>query len=87
MTVTTQERFDRILIEHLGIDPAIIKPETSLSDDLGADSLDVIELFMAVEEEFEIKILDEEERGVATVSDATQLIERKLEAKAQRAAA
>lgn len=81
-----EERFNRILVEHLGIDRERISPEAMLEDDLGADSLDIVELQMSVEEEFEIAIPDEEWRRGATVATCIQLIERKLAAKMPAAA-
>ena len=58
-----------VMAEQLGIDPAEIKPEANILDDLGADSLDVVELVMALEEIFDIEVPDEAVEGLNTVGD------------------
>ena len=62
-----EERVQKIVCEQLGVSPEEVKLEASFIDDLGADSLDTVELVMAFEEEFEIEIPDEEAEGIATV--------------------
>ena len=59
MSVSIMERVKKVVIEQLSVDEAEIKPEASFTDDLGADSLDSVELVMALEEEFSIEIPDE----------------------------
>jgi acyl carrier protein len=65
-----QERVKEIIVEQLGVDAAEVTPEASFIDDLGADSLDTVELVMAFEEEFDIEIPDEVAEKIATVKDA-----------------
>ena len=64
----------KIVADHLGIDEAKVAEESSFIDDLGADSLDTVELVMAFEEEFEIEIPDEEAEGIQTVKNAVDYI-------------
>jgi len=66
-----------IIVEQLGVDDEEVSPKTSFVDDLGADSLDVVELIMAMEEEFDIEIPDEDAESIATVLDAIEYIEAK----------
>ncbi|MBN1774967.1 MAG: acyl carrier protein [Oscillospiraceae bacterium] len=68
------ENVKAILIEQLGIDGESISPESSLIDDLNADSLDMVELVMAMEQEFGISIPDEEAERIKTVGDAIDFI-------------
>ncbi|MDD3958745.1 MAG: acyl carrier protein [Clostridiaceae bacterium] len=68
------ENVKAILIEQLGIDGDSITPESSLIDDLNADSLDMVELVMAMEQEFGISIPDEEAERIKTVGDAIDFI-------------
>ena len=70
-----QERVKGIIAEQLGVDEAEITAEASFVEDLGADSLDTVELVMALEEEFGIEIPDEEAEKIATVKDAVSYIE------------
>ncbi len=80
MTETdTFERVKGIIAEQLGIDEGEIRPESSFVDDLGADSLDVVELIMALEEEFGIEIPDEDVEQMSTVEEAVEYIESKVE--------
>lgn len=69
------DRVKKIVIEHLGADEDKVVPEASFIDDLGADSLDTVELVMAFEEEFDIEIPDEAAEKIQTVKDATDYIE------------
>lgn len=66
-----------IVAEQLSVDVAEIKPESSFQNDLGADSLDTVELVMALEEAFEIEIPDEAAEGIATVQNAVDFIASK----------
>ena len=72
---STQERVQRIVCEQLGVSEEEVTKTASFIDDLGADSLDTVELVMAFEEEFEIEIPDEEAEKIATVQDAISYIE------------
>ena len=66
-----------IVAEQLSVDLGEVKPEASFANDLGADSLDTVELVMALEEEFDIEIPDEAAEGIATVNDAVEYIKEK----------
>ena len=67
----------QIVVEHLGIDESKVTPEAKFIDDLGADSLDTVELVMAFEEEFGSEISDSEAEKILTVGDAIKFIENK----------
>lgn len=73
---TVFDRVKGIVVEQLGVDEAEVTPEASFVDDLGADSLDVVELVMALEEEFEIEIPDEDAEKIVKVSEAVKYIEQ-----------
>jgi len=75
MAADTLERVKKIIVEQLGVEEAEVTPEASITDDLGADSLDQVELVMAFETEFGIDIPDEEAEKIKTVGDAVQKIE------------
>ena len=66
----TEERVKKIVVEHLSVDADKVKREASFIDDLGADSLDTVELVMAFEEEFGVEIPDEAAEKIQTVGDA-----------------
>lgn len=66
-----------IIVEQLGVDPERVKPEASFIDDLGADSLDIVELVMAMEEEFGIEIPDSDAEKLRTVSDVQNYLQSK----------
>lgn len=66
-----------IIVDQLGVDEKDVSETASFSDDLGADSLDVVELVMALEEEFEIEIPDEDAEKIGTVGQAVSYIEEK----------
>ena len=68
------EKIQKIISEQLGIDPQEVKLESSFVDDLGADSLDVVELIMALETEFDLEIPDEEAEKVKTVGNVVDYI-------------
>lgn len=68
------ERLKKVIAEVLSVDPDEIKPESTFLDDLGADSLDVFQIIMGIEEEFDIEIPAEKAEEVATVEDAIEMI-------------
>jgi acyl carrier protein len=74
-TSTTFDKVKKIIVEQLGVDEAEVTPEASITDDLGADSLDQVELVMAFETEFNIDIPDEEAEKIKTVGDAVAKID------------
>lgn len=75
---TTAQRVTKIIAQHLGVDEDKVVEDASFIKDLGADSLDTVELVMAFEEEFGIEIIDEEAENIQTVSDAIKTIEAKI---------
>jgi acyl carrier protein len=74
------EKVQKIVSEQLGVDQEEVKPEASFQNDLGADSLDTVELVMALEEEFEIEIPDEAAEKIETVQKAVDYINSKVPA-------
>lgn len=74
--MTTFERVQQILVDHLGVESSKITEHASIIDDLGADSLDVVEVLIAVEQEFDVDVDDSEWNDVLTVGDAVKLIDR-----------
>ena len=70
----TADRVKKIVVEHLGVEPEKVTPEASFIDDLGADSLDIVELVMAFEEEFNVEIPDDAAEKIQTVGDAIGFI-------------
>ncbi len=76
---TVEERVKDVIVAQLGIDPSEVKPEASYVDDLGADSLDTVELVMALEEEFGIEIPDEEAEKIKTVGETIEHIKVKIQ--------
>jgi acyl carrier protein len=71
------DRVKAIIAEQLGVKPEEVVPEASFIDDLGADSLDTVELIMALEEEFSVEIPDEDAEKMTTVADSIRYIEQK----------
>jgi acyl carrier protein len=71
-----EERVKQIIVEQLGVDEAEVTPTASFVDDLGADSLDTVELVMAFEEAFEIEIPDEEAEKIQTVKNAIEYVQK-----------
>ena len=69
----------KILVDQLDVDKDAIAPESSIIDDLGADSLDIVDMVMSLEEEFDIEIPDEEIEAMKTVGDIVKFIEAKSE--------
>jgi acyl carrier protein len=74
--MAVEERVKSIIVEQLGVDAEEVKPEASFVEDLGADSLDTVELIMAFEEEFGVEISDEEAEKIKRVKDAIDYIEK-----------
>ena len=70
-----KEKVKKIIVDHLGVDAAKVTDDASFIDDLGADSLDTVELVMAFEEEFGSEISDSEDEKILTVGDAIKFIE------------
>ena len=79
--MAVQEKITEIIVEQLGVKPEEVTPEASFVDDLGADSLDTVELVMALEEEFGIEIPDEDAEKIQTVGDAVKYIQEKAKPK------
>jgi acyl carrier protein len=75
MSGTIAERVKKIVVDHLGVDEAKVTESASFIDDLGADSLDTVELVMAFEEEFGVEIPDDAAEKITTVKDAISYIE------------
>lgn len=73
-----EKRVKEIIVEQLGVDASEVTPEASFIDDLGADSLDTVELVMAFEEEFDIEIPDTDAEKMATVGDAIKYLKEKI---------
>jgi acyl carrier protein len=78
---SVEERVKQIIVEQLGVDEAEVTPSASFVDDLGADSLDTVELVMAFEEAFEIEIPDEDAEKIRTVQDAVTYINQHAKVK------
>jgi len=76
MTIELQQRVAKIVGEQLGIDPQTVTMESNFISDLGADSLDTIELVMALEDEFGIEIADDTAEGLKTMSQVVEYIEK-----------
>ncbi|MDH7600929.1 MAG: acyl carrier protein [Armatimonadota bacterium] len=75
---TTLERVRKVVVDKLKVSPEEVTEEASFVDDLGADSLDVVDLVMGFEDEFEIQIPDEEAEKIQTVKQAVEYIDKKL---------
>ena len=73
--MNVEDKVKEIIVEQLGVDTEEVTPEASFVNDLGADSLDTVELVMAFEESFKIEISDEEAEKIATVKDAVTYIQ------------
>ena len=78
---SVEERVKQIIVEQLGVDEAEVTPTASFVDDLGADSLDQVELVMAVGESFGIEVPDEDAEKMTTVKDAVEYIDKHAKAK------
>ena len=75
MAASVQARVKEIVCEQLGVSAEEVTPEASFIEDLGADSLDIVELVMALEEEYEMEISDEDAEKIRTVQDAVDYID------------
>jgi acyl carrier protein len=75
------QKVKQIIVEQLGVDESQVVDEASFVDDLGADSLDIVELVMAFEEAFELEIPDEDAEKIGTVKDSIDYIQNKLSKK------
>jgi acyl carrier protein len=74
------ERVQKVIVEQLGVEESAVTPEASFVDDFNADSLDLVELVMAFEQEFDVSISEEEAERVRTVADAVRLLSEKVQA-------
>lgn len=74
---TVLERVTKVIVDRLGVDESEVKLEASFREDLGADSLDVVELVMELEDEFDMEISDEDAEQISTVGSAVKYIESK----------
>jgi acyl carrier protein len=75
---TIQERLKKIVVDQLGVDETEVVPSASFVEDLNADSLDLVELIMSLEEEFKLQISDEDAEKITTVQEAEDYIEEHL---------
>lgn len=73
------EKLQEIIAQVLNVDAAEVMPSTTFTDDLGADSLDVYQILLGVEETFDIEISQEEAEQIVTVGDAVELIQKRIE--------
>ena len=74
--MSIEEKVTSLIVDQLGVEKDKVKPESSFVDDLGADSMDVVELVMAFEDNFSIQIPDQEEGNIRTVQDAIDFIKK-----------
>src|ERR1051325_8417796 len=74
---TIEEKVKDIIVEQLGVNPEQVTPQASFIEDLGADSLDIVELVMAFEEEFSVEVPDEDAEKLQTVGDVIKYIEER----------
>jgi len=81
--MAVEDKIKSIIAEQLGVKTDEVTPQASFIDDLGADSLDTVELIMALEEEFSVEIPDEDAEKMTTVGDAIKYIEEKAKSKAE----
>lgn len=76
MSATVEDRLKKIVAEQLGVEESAVVPKAKIIEDLGADSLDIVELVMAMEEAFEIDVPDEDAENFQTVEDAINFVQR-----------
>ena len=79
MAADVYDRMKKIIIEQLGVDEGDVNPQASFVEDLNADSLDLVELIMSLEEEFNLEISDEDAEKIHTVGDALEYVQEHLE--------
>ncbi len=77
--MAVDERVSEIIVEQLGVSAEEISPEASFIDDLGADSLDIVELVMAIEEAFDLEIPDEDAERIQTIGDAMSYVKERTQ--------
>lgn len=75
-----EDRLSKLIADQLGVEAERVVPEASFTDDLEADSLDLVELIMSIEEEFKVEIPDEDADKIATVGDALSYLRQRVEA-------
>ncbi|RLA95136.1 MAG: acyl carrier protein [Deltaproteobacteria bacterium] len=78
MASSLEERLKELIVQQLGVDESEVVPEAKFVDDLGADSLDLVELIMALEDEYGIEIPDEDAEKIVTVGDAINYLKEKV---------
>lgn len=78
--MNVEDKVKNIIVEQLNVDADAVKPDASFIDDLGADSLDIVELVMTMEEEFDLEIPDEDAEKIKTVGDVSSYIKAKASA-------
>ena len=78
MAATTLERLTKLIVDHLGVDASQVTMEASFREDLKADSLDLVELIMAMEEEFGAEVSDEDAQKIQSVGDAVSYVDQRM---------
>lgn len=78
MSVDVEEKIKSIIVDQLGVEPDAVKASASFIEDLGADSLDIVELVMTMEEEFDLTIPDEDAENMKTVKDVVAYVKGKV---------
>ena len=76
MSETIESRMKDVIVNSLGVDEVAVKPDAKFIEDLGADSLDIVELVMVIEETFGIEIPDEDAENIKSVNDAVQYVKK-----------